>query len=77
VRELLRTTERPLLFHCASANRVGANWIPYRMLDQGVTWEQAVDEARAMGLRTEAYVDLARDYVARHGGEVTPGGDGG
>ena len=35
-RELLRTAERPILLHCGSANRVGAVWLPYRVLDGGL-----------------------------------------
>jgi uncharacterized protein (TIGR01244 family) len=64
-RELLRTAERPLLLHCASANRVGAVWIPYRVLDAGIALDAAVAEARTIGLKTPEYEALARDYVAR------------
>lgn len=76
VREMLRTAERPLLFHCSSANRVGANWLPYRVLDQGLSWEQALKEARAMGMRTEAYPVLARDYIDRRAAEEGSGPSG-
>ena len=36
LRALLARDGVPTLLHCASANRVGAAWIPYRVLDQGV-----------------------------------------
>jgi len=65
-RELLRTAERPILLHCASANRVGAVWIPWRVLDGGIALDEAVAEARTVGLRTPIYETLARDYVERH-----------
>ena len=65
-RALLDGSERPMLLHCASSNRVGAVWIPWRVLDHGVTFDAALAEARTMGLRTDAYVDRARDYVARN-----------
>jgi uncharacterized protein (TIGR01244 family) len=64
-RELLESVERPLLLHCASANRVGALWIPWRVLDGGVPLEEAVAEARTIGLKTAEYEARARDYVAR------------
>lgn len=65
-RELLRAAEGNTLLHCASANRVGAVWIPFRVLDQGIDLEQAVAEAKAMGMRTAEYETKARDYVARN-----------
>jgi uncharacterized protein (TIGR01244 family) len=66
LRRLLGATVRPFLLHCAAANRVGAVWIPFRVLDQGVELEAAVAEAKAIGLKTPEYEALARDYVARH-----------
>ncbi|MEM9556140.1 MAG: protein tyrosine phosphatase family protein [Acidobacteriota bacterium] len=65
-RELLRTTERPILLHCGSANRVGAVWLPYRVLDEGLSWDEALAEAKEVGLKTPAYEELAKDYVERH-----------
>jgi uncharacterized protein (TIGR01244 family) len=64
-RELLNTMERPVLFHCGSANRVGAMWIPWRVLDGGISIEEARAEAQAIGLRTEAYEEKALEYVER------------
>jgi uncharacterized protein (TIGR01244 family) len=65
-RELLSSAERPILLHCASANRVGAVWIPWRVLDGGVELEAAVAEAKTIGLKTAEYEAKARDYVARN-----------
>lgn len=67
MRELLNTAPRPLLFHCASANRVGAGWAAWRALERGLDIEAALAEGRAIGLRTEAYEPIVRDYVARMG----------
>lgn len=64
-RELLRSSERPILLHCASANRVGAVWLPHRVLDGGVVYEDALAEARTIGLRTPELEAKARDYIAR------------
>lgn len=64
-RTLLRSAEGPTLLHCSSANRVGAVWIPYRVIDMGVPLEQAVQEAKTIGLKTPAYETKARDYVEK------------
>jgi len=65
-RQLLRDAEQPVLLHCASANRVGAIWLAKRALDDGVDIEQAAAEAKTVGMRTEAYEKLARDYIQRN-----------
>ena len=62
-RELLNTAERPLMLHCGSANRVGAVWIPWRVLDGGLTFDEALAEATVVGLKTPGYLDRAREYV--------------
>jgi uncharacterized protein (TIGR01244 family) len=64
-RELLNTMERPVLFHCGSANRVGAMWIPWRVLDGGLTVDEALAEAKTIGLGTAEYEAKALDYVQR------------
>lgn len=66
VRELLRTAERPILLHCSSANRASATWLPYRVLDEGVSLDRALREAREMGLSSQALEDRALDYISRN-----------
>lgn len=65
MRRVLAAAERPLLLHCASANRVGAGWLAYRALDEGIALEDAIAEARTVGLRTKQYEDKAIEYVQR------------
>ena len=65
VRMLLAEQGSTTLFHCGSANRVGAAWLPYRVLDEGVPLETAVAEAEVIGLRTEEYLDKARRYIRK------------
>lgn len=65
-RELLNTSEKPILLHCSSANRVGAVWIPWRVLEGRIDMEDAVEEAKAIGMRTPEYEPKARDYVQRN-----------
>ncbi len=64
-RELLSKAERPLMMHCSSGNRIGPIWIAWRVLDGGQTWEQAHKEAVQIGMKTPAYADLAKAYVAK------------
>lgn len=65
-RDLLDTVDRPILLHCGSSNRVGAVWLPWRVLDEGVSVEEATEEARAIGLRSAEMEKKAKDYIARH-----------
>lgn len=65
VRTLFQEAKGPILLHCASANRVGAAWIPYRVLDTGATLEQAAREAKIIGLRSPALQEAAEAYVKK------------
>ena len=69
-RALLRDGRRPLLMHCASANRTGAVWYAYRVLDEGSDPAAALEEARAVGLRSDALIEIVEHYLERRrGGE--------
>ena len=62
-RELLADSEQPTLLHCSSANRVGALWLALRVLDHDLSYEEALAEARMIGLRTPALEEKARAYI--------------
>jgi uncharacterized protein (TIGR01244 family) len=64
-RDLLNSAERPILLHCASANRVGAVWLPWRVLDGKLSWEAALAEAKTVGLKSPDYEAKAKEYIAR------------
>jgi protein tyrosine phosphatase (PTP) superfamily phosphohydrolase (DUF442 family) len=69
IREVLRErAERPLLVHCASANRVGALLIPFFMLDEGRSQNDALALAQRVGLRSAELAAKALDYVRRKAG---------
>lgn len=57
---------RPMFVHCSSGNRVGAVWLAYRVLDGGLAWEDALAEARLVGLKLPAYETRAQEYVREH-----------
>lgn len=65
MRRVLREAERPILFHCGSANRVGAGWLAYRVLDEDIELDAALAEAKTFGLRTAAYETITLEYIAR------------
>ncbi|MCA9248943.1 MAG: hypothetical protein KDA42_17570 [Planctomycetales bacterium] len=58
-------TKRPLILHCASANRVGAIWLAHRVLDDGIAYSDALAEAKTVGLKLPAYETKAADYIRR------------
>jgi len=51
----------PVYIHCASANRVGAMWAIKRVAQDGWTRERALEEAKAIGLKSPGLVE----YVHR------------
>ncbi len=55
----------PIMLHCASANRVGAVWLAYRVLDEKIPYEKALEEAKKVGLRSPDMEGRAKDYIAR------------
>jgi uncharacterized protein (TIGR01244 family) len=66
VRGILKDREkRPLLVHCASANRVGAVWLAHRVLDGGLSYDDALKEAKTVGLKTPAFEEKVKDYIRR------------
>lgn len=66
IRAILRDTSSPLLVHCRSANRVGMVWLLHRVLDGKLTPEQAMAEARTVGLASEGLEAFADGYLQRH-----------
>ena len=65
-RKILTTSkDKPVLLHCGSANRVGAVWMAHRVLDHGLSIQDAEKEANEVGLRTEQYRKKAIEYIQR------------
>ncbi len=65
IRELMQANvgKQKVFYHCASGNRCGATLIPYLMLDQEFTEEEAVNAAMRMGTRGMELIEWALDYV--------------
>lgn len=51
------------LVHCASCNRVGAIWYAYRLLEQNANPDEAEQEARTAGMRSDWILEAAQSYV--------------
>jgi protein tyrosine phosphatase (PTP) superfamily phosphohydrolase (DUF442 family) len=66
--ELRRSEGRPLLLHCASANRVGGALIPYFILDRGMSEDDAVEAAMGIGLRGADLLEWGLEYARRKTG---------
>lgn len=57
---------QPMLIHCATANRVGAFWVIYRVLKQGWSEDKAMEEATKIGLTKPDLKKFALDYIANY-----------
>jgi uncharacterized protein (TIGR01244 family) len=55
---------QPMLIHCGSANRVGAFWMIYRVIEQGWPEDKALDEATKIGLTSPVLKSFAHEYIA-------------
>lgn len=56
---------RPILFHCASGNRVGGALLPHFILDHGMTEDTAIETAMRIGLRGADVLEWGLDYARR------------
>lgn len=65
IRVVKEKSHHPMLIHCATANRVGAFWMIYRVLEEGWSEEQALAEATQIGLTNPALKKFAEDYIAK------------
>lgn len=75
IRELMQANvgKRKVFYHCASGNRCGATLIPYLMLDQELTEEEAVNAAMRMGTRSAELIEWGLDYVKKQTGRRVDG----
>ena len=67
-RDLMNDPERrPALVHCSSANRVGALLMPFMILDEGKSREEATRIARQIGLKSDELEQKALEYARSNG----------
>lgn len=60
----LREAERPVVIHCASSNRVGAMYYAHLVLEKGVAPAEALERAKAAGLRQPELTARIQELVA-------------
>lgn len=67
ITDVMRKNEgRSTLVHCASGNRVGGALIPWLILDQGMTEEEATMAAMRMGLRGAHLLEWGLEYARKN-----------
>jgi protein tyrosine/serine phosphatase len=66
IRLVKNPSNHPMLINCASANRVGAFMMIYRVLEQRWSEDKALEEAVKIGLTGEVLKKFAQDYIAQH-----------
>ena len=63
---LFRDATRPVLLHCATANRAGALYYAWLVLEKGVAPDAALQRAAAAGLKHQELVTRIQAVVAAH-----------
>lgn len=61
---MLREAERPVLLHCSTGNRAAALYYSWLVLEKNMPEAQALEQARAAGLRDPLLGDVMRAIVA-------------
>ena len=64
--EVIRASENhPLYIHCNSATRAAALWLIYRVLEDGLDFDEAKGEAENIAGRPEAAIVFAERYLSQ------------
>jgi uncharacterized protein (TIGR01244 family) len=61
--EIYEQAEKPALVHCASGNRVGAMYYAHLVAVKGMSRDEALELAKANGLRSMALVEPVDSYL--------------
>lgn len=59
----MKKAERPVVVHCATSNRVGALYYAWLVLEKGAKPEEALNKAKAAGLRSPELVEKVKALV--------------
>jgi len=73
VDEFLKITDDPangpIFIHCTAAIRVGGFWLIRRVMRDNWTWDNALAEARKVGLTNAPHLEeFAKQYIAKRKG---------
>ena len=70
IRRVMRERgDGPMVVHCASGNRVGAALLPWWVLDEGLSEDEALQAAVSAGLMSRSLAVTALDYARRRAQE--------
>ena len=67
-----KQAERPVLLHCATSNRVGALYYAWLVLEKGMTEAEALEKARAAGLKSPELESKVTALVAERRAAASP-----
>jgi uncharacterized protein (TIGR01244 family) len=70
----VKAAEKPVLIHCASANRAAAFWAIELGAVQGVPTQEALRLAEKSGLKSEPLKKFVEDYLSRTKNSESPAG---
>lgn len=59
----MKKAERPVVVHCATSNRVGALYYAWLVLEKGAKPAEALEKAKAAGLRSPELVEKVKGLV--------------
>ncbi|HEX7185784.1 MAG TPA: sulfur transferase domain-containing protein [Thermoanaerobaculia bacterium] len=59
----MKKAERPIYLHCATSNRVGALYYAWLVVEKGMTKEEALEKAKATGLRSPELTEKVKALV--------------
>jgi uncharacterized protein (TIGR01244 family) len=62
--DVLKSAKKPVLIHCSTGNHAAGMWFAYRILFEDAALEQALTEARIIGLRPELEEKLVGPVLA-------------
>ena len=63
IKAVTDAANQPMLIHCASANRVGAFWMIYRVVEQSWPEDKALEEAARIGLTNPTLKAFAHEQI--------------
>jgi uncharacterized protein (TIGR01244 family) len=66
IRAVKQEKNHPMLIYCGSANRVAAFWMICRIVEEGWTEENAMEEAVKIGLTRPELKAFVQSYLAQH-----------
>lgn len=64
----MKKAERPVVVHCATSNRVGALYYAWLVLEKGAKPEEALEKAKAAGLRSPELAEKVKRLVKERKG---------